>query len=251
MSDVAISLILVVVAVLVSAGLKLGVERDLIVATARALVQLVGVAAVIDIVFESLGLAGVLLLVMLAAASWTSGRRLRGVPGAYRLAAAAIGAAAGVALLVLFGAGVFPLEPQWLIPIGGMLIGNSMTTTSLAGARMRDEVSDKTTEIEARLALGVHVREALMPYVRRAATAALIPIIDATKNAGLILLPGAFVGMILGGESPADAARVQLVVLYMLLGAVAVAGMASTLLVARAFIGPGERIVVPGPVSKP
>jgi putative ABC transport system permease protein len=245
MGDVAIALILVAVALGVTRGFRLGVERELVVATVRALAQLVAVAAVIDVVLEHLGLSGGLLLLMLGVASWTSGQRLRGVPHAYRVAAAAIAAAAGAGLAVLFGASVFPLEGRWLIPIGGMLIGNSMTTTSLAGARMRDEVADKTLEIEARLALGVRAVDALRPYVRRAATSALIPIIDATKNAGLILLPGAFVGMILGGASPADAAKVQLVVLYMLLGAVAVSGMTATLLVARAFIAPGERIVTP------
>ena len=76
-------------------------------------------------------------------------------------------------------------------------------------------------------------------------TTALIPTIDSTKNVGLIFLPGAFVGMMLAGASPADAAVVQLVVLFMLLGAVAVAGMTITVLVARGYTAPGERIVIP------
>jgi UDP-glucose/iron transport system permease protein len=126
-----------------------------------------------------------------------------------------------------------------------MLIGNSMTATSLAGNRLRDELADKTAEIEVRLALGVSASEALLPYRRRAVVTGLIPTIDATKNVGLIFLPGAFVGMVLAGESPADAARVQLIVLFMLLGAVAVAGMSATMLVARAFVAPGERLLPP------
>jgi putative ABC transport system permease protein len=129
-----------------------------------------------------------------------------------------------------------------------MLIGNA-TTASLAGSRLRDEIFDKQLEIESRLALGVKAADALNPYVRRSLRTGLIPIIDATKNAGLILIPGAFVGMILGGASPAAAARVQLIVLFMLLGAVAIAGMLVTVLVARAFLGPGERVVLPVDVS--
>jgi hypothetical protein len=136
-------------------------------------------------------------------------------------------------------------EPRYLIPIGGMLIGNSMTAVSLAGSRLRDEIVDKRLEIEARLALGVPAKTALLPYARRAAATALIPTIDSTKNVGLIFLPGAFVGMMLAGASPADAAVVQLVVLFMLLGAVAVAGMTITVLVARGYTAPGERIVIP------
>ncbi len=80
-----------------------------------------------------------------------------------------------------------------------------------------------------------------------AAAAALIPTIDSTKNVGLIFLPGAFVGMMLAGASPTEAARVQLVVLFMLLGAVSIAGMLITVLVARAYTAPGERLRVRRP----
>jgi putative ABC transport system permease protein len=220
-----------------------------VVAAIRTLVQLSVLALIIAAVFESLSYSGLFLVVMLGAAAWTSGRRLDRVPHARRVAALSIAAAAVSGLLVLFGGRAFPLEPRWLIPIGGMLIGNAMTTASLAGSRLRDEIFDKRLEIESRLALGVKAADALNPYVRRSLRTGLIPIIDATKNAGLILIPGAFVGMILGGASPAAAARVQLIVLFMLLGAVAIAGMLVTVLVARAFLGPGERVVLPVDVS--
>jgi putative ABC transport system permease protein len=144
---------------------------------------------------------------------------------------------------------VFELEGQLMIPITGMLIGNTMIVTSLAGARVRDEITDKTLEVEARLALGVPAKDALRGYIQRAASSALIPIIDTTKNVGLIHLPGAFVGMMLAEAEPLDAARVQLIVLFMLLGAVAVSGITTALLTARAFIAPGERIVLPEPAT--
>jgi putative ABC transport system permease protein len=124
-----------------------------------------------------------------------------------------------------------------------------MISVSLAGSRLRDELIDKAEEVEARLALGVRASDALKTYTRRAITNGMIPILDATKNVGLILVPGAFVGMLLGGASPADAARVQLVVLFMLLGAVAVSAVTITALVARAFIGSGERVLLPGRVE--
>jgi UDP-glucose/iron transport system permease protein len=167
------------------------------------------------------------------------------VPKAHWLAMASIGTASGVALVVLFAGRAFSFEPQFFIPIAGMLIGNCMTVTSLAGARLRDELKDKVLEVEARLALGVPARDALKPYARRATSSSMIPTIDATKNAGLILLPGAFVGTILGGETPTRAAQVQIIVLFMLLGAVALAAIAATIMVSRVFVAPGERIVLP------
>jgi putative ABC transport system permease protein len=250
MTDVLLALVLVALAIVLSRAQRLGLESELVVSVLRAIIQLGALTAVIHVVFDHLGLAGVFLVVMLAAAAYTSGRRLRGVSGALWLAAMTIGASALVAMSILFGTGVFPLEPQYLIPIGGMLIGNSMTAVSLAGARLRDEITDKRLEIESRLALGVPARVALRPYARRAAAASLIPTIDSTKNVGLIFLPGAFVGMMLAGASPTEAAEVQLVVLFMLLGAVSVAGMLITVLVARAYTASGERIVVPPAPTK-
>jgi putative ABC transport system permease protein len=245
MTDVAIALTLVALAIVISFTKGMGLEKDLVIATVRGAVQLAAVAALIDVVFERLGWAVVLLVVMVALASWTSARRMKGVPRAPLIALIVITTSSVVALLVLFGAGVFEFEPRFLIPIAGMIIGNAMIATSLAGSRLRDEFIDKTLEIEARLALGVKASEAVHPYTRRAGAQALVPIIDTTKNVGLIHLPGAFVGMILAGASPADATVVQLVVLFMLLGAIAVAGMLTPLLVSRSFIATGERIVIP------
>ena len=247
--DLAIVLSLVVIAIAVSARLRLRVERDLVVAVVRALVQLAVVAAIIELVFDNPPYSALFIVVMAGAASWTAGRRLQGVPHATVRAGIAISTGSAAALAILFGAGVFELEPRFLIPIAGMLIGNSMNATSVAGRLIRDELTSKTEEIEARLALGVRARDALSTYVRRSVTTALIPLIDSTKNVGLILLPGAFVGMILGGSSPVDAARVQAIVLFMLLGAVAIVGMITAALVARAFIGPGERVVLPAPTT--
>lgn len=242
---VALSLILVAVAFAVSLRFNLRLESDLAIATVRAVVQLSIVALVITFVFEHEVLAAGVVVLMLGAASWTSARRLKGIPRGPQLATLAISSGAIVGLVVLFGSGVFDLEPRYVIPIAGMLIGNCMTAVSVAGSRVKEELTDKTLEVEARLALGVKARYALNPYIRRATTTALIPVIDTTKTVGLITLPGAFTGMLLAGATPAQAARVQLIVLFMLLGAVSIAGMATSMLVTRMFVGPGERIIIP------
>ena len=237
---------LVMVALGISRFKRLGIERELLTATVRALIQLAGIAAIIDLVFSTIGWSALLMAVMLGAAALTSQRRMTGIPSAFALAVVAIGGSTSVGLLLLFGTGAFPFEPRFLIPIAGMLIGNSMNATSIAGLRLREEIADKRMEVEARLALGVPVSRALNPYVRTAARTALIPLMDSTKNVGLVALPGAFVGMILGGSTPQKAATVQLVVLFMLLGAVSVAAFLTTLLAARRLIAPGERIAVNG-----
>ena len=249
MIDVAITLVLVAIAVAVSLRLGLRLESELAVAVVRAIAQLVAVAAVIKLVFENPPYSALFIGVMLAAAAWTSSRRLKGVPRGAWIALTSISGATALSMAILFGLGVFDLEPRYLVPIGGMLIGNSMNAVSVAGKLLREEITSKILEIETRLALGVRAREALGPHVRRSVSTSLIPLIDSTKNVGIIALPGGFVGMILGGASPEDAARVQAIILFMLLGAVAVAAMLTAALVARAYVGPGERIVFPTAVN--
>src|SRR5215208_6338948 len=81
-----------------------------------------------------------------------------------------------------------------------------------------DDIAEQRSKVEAALALGATSRQAVAPILRTALQRALIPLIDATKTTGIIFLPGAMVGMIIAGADPLEAVRLQIVVLYMLLG---------------------------------
>ena len=245
MIAVVVGIGLVALAAAISVRRQLGVERELATTVVRAVLQLGAVALVIQAIFDRLGLSAAFVVVMLGAAGWTAGRRLDGLPRPRLLAATAITGSAALTLLALFVAGAFPVTPRYLIPLAGIVIGGAMKATSVAGLRLVEEVVDKRADIEARLALGASAGEALRPWLRRATVTALIPAIDQTKNVGLVSLPGAFVGMLLGGESPLRAAWVQLTVLFALLGAEALAATVTTVLVARAVTRPGERIEPP------
>jgi putative ABC transport system permease protein len=244
-TQVAVAAALVVVAIVLSRARGLGLERDLAIAAVRAGAQLAAVGAIVVLVFEHTGFAVLFVLVMLCAATLTSGSRLRGVERSTARAGAAIaaGAAAGLAPLLLTGA--FSTAPRELIPIAGILIGGAMAATSLTGRRVLDAVADGLPAIEARLALGVPARTALAPTVRQAVATGLIPAIDQTRSVGLVTLPGTFVGLLLGGASPGEAARVQLTVLLTLLGVQVVAALVVATLLSRGLTRPGERVVVP------
>ena len=248
MTQVAVAAALVVVAVALSRAGRLGLERELAVSALRAAVQLAAVGAVVTLVFENAGLAAAFVAVMLGTATFTSGRRLRGVPDAPWRAGAAIaaGAATGIAPMLLTGA--FSTEPRELIPVAGILIGGAMAATSVTGRRLAEHVGDDLAGIEARLALGVPVRESVAHAVRGAATTGLIPLLDQTKNVGLVTLPGTFVGLVLGGATPAEAARVQLTVLLALMAVEVVAALAVARLVVAGLTAPGERVRLPARV---
>ena len=153
-------------------------------------------------------------------------------------AAIATGAAAGLVPLLVSGA--FGVGPREIVPVAGILIGGAMAATSLTGRRLLDGVRAELPVIEARLALGAGAREALAPVVRTAVATGLIPVIDQTRTVGLVTLPGTFVGLVLGGASAAEAARVQLTVLLSLLGVELVAALAVAALLTRAIVRPGR-----------
>lgn len=232
-----LTLALVAVAVALSLYERLGLERDIGIAVVRSFVQLSAIGYVIDYVFglESLGAVVLLLAGMVLFAGWTSARRARGVPRALPVAAVAVGIAAVATLGVLLLLQIVPATARYLIPLGGMVIGNSMNAASLTLTRIRDDLSEQRLKVEAALALGATSRQAVSPILRTALQRALIPLIDSTKTTGIIFLPGAMVGMIIAGADPLEAVRLQIVVLYMLLGSVSIAAILVGLLSYRSF----------------
>ncbi|MGZ8761777.1 MAG: ABC transporter permease [Acidimicrobiia bacterium] len=240
------SLALIGVAIALSMWQRLELERSIAWASARALVQLLLVGLALRFVLDpgrSLAWAWLWVLLMIAFAAVTVRRRAREVPDLLPLAIGAFGAAAVVSLGVLFGIGVFPLEARALIPMAGLMVGNSMSATVLVARRVFEELRDKRDEVEARLALGAPSAEAARPYVRAALRTALIPQIETTKAVGLVFLPGAMTGLILAGVDPLDAVRIQAAVMYLVLGSVATTTAVVALGVSRRLFTADHRLV--------
>lgn len=134
---------------------------------------------------------------------------------------------------LVLASGAVPLRGAAVIPIVGILVGGAMTATSLAGRRLADELTHRRGEVEAALALGLIPRDAVLLVARQAATTALVPPLDQTRTVGLVTLPGAFVGVLLGGGSPLEAGAAQLLVLIGLLAAEMLAIWTITELITR------------------
>lgn len=229
------SLILVAFAAAVSLWQRLGLQAQLVWAAARALVQLLLVGGALTLLFEpgrSVWWSWAWVAAMVAYAGDLARRRAPEVPRLGPLAIAAFAAAAVITLGVIFGLRVFPLQARTLVPVAGMMIGNSMTATVLVARRLVDELRDKRDEVEARLALGLPSRQAAAPYLRTALRSAISPQIETTKATGLVFLPGAMTGLILAGVHPVQAVLVQAVVMFLILGSVA----ATTVIVALGLV---------------
>ena len=242
--QVAASLTLVAIAAAISRWQEADLERDIGIATVRSIIQLTLIGYAIKLIFDvdSIWLVLALLAVMVLFGALTARSRARNVPNAFwpLLLALAIAAIATLGLVVVLG--IFEPTPRYLVPVGGMVIGNSMTASAVALNRLGDEVADSRARIEATLALGATAREAALPIVRRSLRSGMITLVDSTKTTGLIFFPGTMVGMLLAGANPTDAVRLQLILLYSLLGSVAIAGLLATNLAYRNFFTPAQQL---------
>jgi putative ABC transport system permease protein len=128
---------------------------------------------------------------------------------------------------VLLALRIIAMSPRVVIPLGSMIISSAMNTTSLVMSRLHHDLAFNRREVEARLALAQPARQAALPWQRVALRTGMLPTVDQTKVVGLVSLPGAMTGMILAGASPVAAIRLQLLVMYMLLGGNAFAALVS------------------------
>jgi putative ABC transport system permease protein len=239
------ALILVLAAMGISRWQRVGLEKDMLVAIARAFVQLLAIGYALDLIFNSNHPLWILVtvLVMVIIAGYTAGARAARVPRSRLVATIAVSVGAALTLGLLLLLQVFPFEPRFIIPIAGMVVGNCMTVTALVMSRLRDDVRLQKAQIEAALALGATSRQAATGQLRRSLATGMTPIVDNTKTVGLISLPGAMTGMILAGASPLEAVQLQIIVMYMLIGAGAFAGLTAAFLTYRQFFTPAHQLL--------
>ena len=242
--DVLATLALVAIAVGVSFWRRAELEEDIGIAVVRSFVQLTAIGYVINFIFnqDSLWFVFALIAAMVLFGALTARRRARRVPHAFWPLLIAL-ALAGVSTLALVVAlGVFKAQARYLVPVGGMVIGNAMTSAAVALNRLGDEVERHAREIEATLALGATSTVAAAPFVRRSLRSGMIALVESTKTTGLIFFPGTMVGMLLAGADPTDAVRLQLILLWTLLGSVALAGLIAITLAYRNFFTPAHQL---------
>lgn len=227
-----VSLLFVLAAVGLTAQQRLRLGRPIVVALARSLAQMavVGVALV-PIVDPDTPLAWswawVVGITVFSAV--TVRRRAPEVPGLFGVALLGMGLVASTGLAMMFGLGIFALEGRTLVPVAGMIVGNSMKAAVVGAARVAESVADNRAEIEAGLALGMTPRRASLRFVRSALRTAISPQVEQTAALGIVFLPGAMTGLILAGVDPLDAVRTQLALMYVILAGVVIAAVTTGL----------------------
>lgn len=246
--QLALALVLVAAVVVVSVRQSLGLQRDLVIGSLRAIVQLYAVGLILAAVFAAARWYWVLLIlaVMTAVATQAAVSRLgKPLPRAPWIAgiALSVSTAATLAYVIAIVVQVRPwYEPQYIIPIAGMILGSSMTSAALAGDRLQSDLRVRADEVEARLALGFSGHDAVQPIVRASLRAAMIPTVNGMMTVGLVQLPGMMTGQILAGSSPLLAIRYQMVVVFMQAAATALGSLLFVRLAASRYLTPAHQL---------
>ncbi|XP_078445426.1 aluminum sensitive 3 [Wolffia australiana] len=226
------ALAVVALAIVLSIVQRLGLEGEMAYSIFRAFLQLSVIGFVLDFIFKQKNAAWILLayLFMVSVAGITAGQRAKQVPRGKFIASTAILAGTATTMFLLVALNVFPFTPRYIIPVAGMMVGNAMTVTGVTMKKLREDLKLQKGLVETALALGATPRQATQVQVKRSLSIALSPVLDNAKTVGLIALPGAMTGLIMGGASPLEAIQLQIVVMNMLLGASTISSIVSTYL---------------------
>ncbi len=231
--DLSIAALLVLLLAALSFRLQLGIEKQLLIASARSAVQLGLLGLVLKVIFtQSNPLAiGLLTLFMLLVASYeVMNRQQRRYQGYWGMGVGIFSmflssfSVTLLALLVILQADPW-YTPQYLIPLLGMMLGNTMTGVALSLDSLNQNAWQQRASIEARLMLGDDWHTAIAGIRRNALRTGLIPIINAMAAAGVISIPGMMTGQILAGSAPMEAAKYQILILFLVSASIGLGSM--------------------------
>lgn len=217
--------VLLVVVLLIMKKSRINQTRLLLLASMRMTVQLVLAGLVLTYIFENPHPLFVVVYIV-AMVAFSIRRVLSKNPGLnrdFKLAVSASLAFSGLAVLIYFVTVVVQtsvFNPQYTIPLAGMIIGNAMTGVSLALKTFTENVKSQRPKIEALLNLGATPRDILLPYVNNAIETALLPTMNSMLGMGIVSLPGMMTGQILSGTLPMTAIMYQIAIMIAITTAV-------------------------------
>lgn len=228
--DLAIAALIVAANGAISLAYSLKLEKSLAIAAVRMIVQLSAVAMVLRFIFEqvsplwSLAFAAVMAGGALLEIITRQHYRFKTWLPMLLTASPAFLAGLATTLIALAVIGPSPwYAPRFMLPILGMLVGNTLSGVSLVLDTLTSAAQRERPAIEARLALGASRHQAFQDILRRALRTGMMPVLNAMAAAGIVSLPGMMTGQILAGIDPIEAAKYQILIMFLIAGATAIA----------------------------
>src|SRR6202040_2844442 len=238
--DISIAASLIILDAVLSIWLRLRLHRQIAIAAARMVVQLVAIGYVLRFIFSLNNPAATLLLILimvLVAAREVAARPERRFKGHSNLVIGfiSVGFATFVTSILALTTAIRPqpwFDPHYAIPLAGIILGNVLNSASLSLDSFLGSVRRERQAIESRLSLGESYREAIAPLVRKAIRRGLLPIINQMSAAGIVTLPGIMTGQILAGLDPFAAVKYQILLMFLLSGGSGLSALAVSYLTA-------------------
>ncbi|HIQ38616.1 MAG TPA: iron export ABC transporter permease subunit FetB [Methanothermococcus okinawensis] len=224
--------IFILIAIILSIKEEIRLEKEILYSAFLALVQLIILGYVLIYVFEYGGMVitYIIVLVMILTATYIVNSKMSTkIKGNKRYMFLYISltllTVTLFTLMILNFSYVVPYEPRYIIPLMGMVVGNSMNAIHLALDKIVDHIRSNRNILWGYLALGASEFQALKPFMRVAITSSITPMMNMMKSVGIIFIPGAMTGMILSGADPLYAAKIQVIIMWMLLGTALLSGL--------------------------
>jgi putative ABC transport system permease protein len=248
--DLSIAALLILALAGLSLHLKLGVEKQLLLAAARSTIQLLLIGLVLKALFAHAQLGWVALIaavMIIVAGREVMVRQKRRLLGWWGFGVGTVSMFVSsftvtvMALVMVIGTTPW-YAPQYAIPLLGMVLGNTMNGISLGLDRLTQDAAQKRPIIESRLALGQSWDMAISDSRREAIRVGLIPIINSMAAAGIVSLPGMMTGQILSGTPPVEAVNYQILVMFLIAGGTGFGTMVAVNLAARRLFDERQRL---------
>ena len=248
--DLSIAALLVVVLALFSAGMHLGLTRQIVVAGLRTTVQLLLIGLVLKSLFAGVHIGWltlIALVMLLAAGREVMVRQKRRFAGWFGFGVGTLSMSISsfsitvLALIVIINIEPW-YEPQYAVPLLGMLLGNTMNGISVGLDRLTQTAWDQKTIVEARLMLGQEWTKAIEDIRRESIRSGMIPIINSMAAAGIVSLPGMMTGQILAGSPPLEAVKYQILIMFLIASGTGLGTMAAVWMGSRRLFDDRQRL---------
>lgn len=238
---------LVLISLMISHQQKLKLERETIIAVFRAVIQLIIVGYLLATIFKvnNFVITLAMQLIIVFNAAWNGKKRGAGIKNAFWIAWSGLMLSTFLTMGILLLTGVIKPQPFQLIPVTGMIAGNSMTAVGLVYRSLQQQFSDQQGQVFERLALGANPKLASGEIFRTAIQTGMQPTIDSVKTYGIVSLPGMMSGLIMAGISPINAIKYQIMVVFMLLAATGISSAWSSYLAYRQFYNSEWQLILP------
>jgi putative ABC transport system permease protein len=249
-TDLAVSATLILLDAGISIAYRLRLHGQVLLAATRMVIQLLLVGLVLRFVFASGSVAATVLIVTLMISATAREVAVRPKQrlhkmGNYRIGTIVVALSSTATVLLALLTAIRPTpwhDPRYLIPLMGIVLGSVLNSGSLALDSFFADVANGRAKIEARLALGQHMRQALAPFVRDAIRKGLIPIVNQMSAAGIITLPGIMTGQLLAGMDPMSAVKYQILLMFLLAGGSGLTAVGTVFLAGRAITDERQRL---------